>query len=773
MKRNYFVLLVLAAALFSLVGCNGNVSEIGKVNISIDSSIPKGIESISMDTVEYHIVMKKGSSSEDVVLDTVVPLSNAAYEGSFPVGNYIIAVYALNIDGLVIGSGTQDCTVTTGANSVTVNVHETTGDGTFKVSIQGNEGYTLKLQLFNADGSEVFSSDLTYADGKYVAEENLGNGFYRFTITRTDTNKVLIMDTCRIVAGYTTGLEAKFTLESDGTLEIINNIVKTPKITLSLSAAMLTKEESLTASAVVEDLKDYTCFWVVDGTKQGDAGSFPDLLLNMSAFGEGEHTVSFFVVKNSIVWSETKTFTVVDCITSIEVEGEVEFWVVGDVLVPYELEVHLFANDVERANYKVAWLHSVIFFNEKSVLTCTLKGIEGYSYYFDVQKNDSKGRTVVYIVIDRDIPNCGYIDFSFTQRFVLGDSSTRAAYIDTKNTQIGTGFGPYGANNGLVNVVNGMSNRRIKVEPDTYSFHGTTCGSNDPYYNVNVSPSSVVVGAEEAASMVLTHRPYSTVRFEFPEDVSGLNFFGYANGDAFYNLSEGNGFTAEFGTGDYKFELYRTDNQYEYKFVATANLVDGENSVNLAKEAISYEDTAVTVGTSRYSVEIDSNGFAFPENLKVLYRIKNGSSEEYGKLGVFDSIPQKENSVVGGTLGICLVREGSFAIEAASSIEGDVTRIVLKLVLANDVEPAIGNLVYDFDFTDEYSGKCPIIWLDNERYLIELSGKPTAVKLIPGAYRRGGSHAYWGGNNDKWVFVKTGFTAVSRQEVVIHLVSER
>lgn len=164
MKRNYFVLLVLAAALFSLVGCNGNVSEIGKVNISIDSSIPKGIESISMDTVEYHIVMKKGSSSEDVVLDTVVPLSNAAYEGSFPVGNYIIAVYALNIDGLVIGSGTQDCTVTTGANSVTVNVHETTGDGTFKVSIQGNEGYTLKLQLFNADGSEVFSSDLTYAD---------------------------------------------------------------------------------------------------------------------------------------------------------------------------------------------------------------------------------------------------------------------------------------------------------------------------------------------------------------------------------------------------------------------------------------------------------------------------------------------------------------------------------------------------------------------------------------------------------------------------------
>ena len=64
MKRNCLVLLVLAVVMLSIVGCNGNVSEAGRVSISIDSSIPKGLESISMDTVEYGIVMRKGSSSE-------------------------------------------------------------------------------------------------------------------------------------------------------------------------------------------------------------------------------------------------------------------------------------------------------------------------------------------------------------------------------------------------------------------------------------------------------------------------------------------------------------------------------------------------------------------------------------------------------------------------------------------------------------------------------------------------------------------------------------
>lgn len=758
MKRNYLVLLLLVAVLVSFVGCNSNVSETGKVKISVSSSIPKGIESISMDTIEYGIVMRKGSSSEDVVLDTVVPLSNAAYEGSFPVGNYVITVYALNRDGLVIGSGTQDCTVTTGANSVTVNVHETTGDGTFKVSIQGNEGYTLRLQLFKADGDEVFSSDLTYEDGKYATEKNVANGFYRFTITRTDTNKDLIMDTCRIVAGYTTGLEAKFTLESDGTLKIVNDIVKTPKIALSLSSTTLSKEDSLKVSAVVEDLKDYTCFWVVDGTKQGDAGLYADLSLNMTSFEEGEHTVSFFVVKNSLVWSESKTFSVVDRITSIEVEGEVEFWVVGDVLIPSDVNISMLAESKEIAMFHSNLLHIVRNFEERTNLSFDVKNTGEYCYYLEIYKEE-QGKTIIYVVLDREVQNCGYVEFSFNQRYTLDQYSSIAFMLCSSEFR------------GLVTITNDMSSRVVKVEEGSYS-QGSHIGCNSKVYCCNIEPSEVVVSAGEAVKVDVTNRPYSTTKFEFPEDVSGMEFIGYANGEAFdWMLTKDNDFTMDWFTGEYSFELY-SETIGDYRFVGSANLVDGENTVVLTKEAILYESTAAVVATANYSVEIDTNGFVFPGNLEVLYRIESGNSKEYGKLGVFDSVLQKENSVVGGALGICLVRGGAFAIEADSSTDGDVTKIVLKLVPANGVKPVKGNLVYDFDFTDEYSGKYPIIWLDNERYLIELSGKPDTVKLIPGIYGGGGSLSHGGENNDKWVFAH-GFTAVSGQEVEIHLVNER
>ena len=760
MKRNYLVLLLLVAALVSFVGCNSNVSETGKVKISVSSSIPKGIESISMDTVEYGIVMRKGSSSEDVVLDTVVPLSNAAYEGSFPVGNYVITVYALNRDGLVIGSGTQDCTVTTGANSVTVNVHETTGDGTFKVSIQGNEGYTLRLQLFKADGDEVFSSDLTYEDGKYATEKKVANGFYRFTITRTDTNKVLIMDTCRIVAGYTTGLEAKFTLESEGTLKIVNDIVKTPKIALSLSSTTLTKEDSLTVSAVVEDLKDYTCFWVVDGTKQGDAGLYADLSLNMTSFEEGEHTVSFFVVKNSLVWSESKTFSVVDRITSIEVEGEVEFWVVGDVLIPSDVNISMLAESKEIAMFHSNLLHIVRNFEERTNLSFDVKNTGEYYYYLEAHKEE-QGKTIIYVVLDREVQNCGYVEFSFNQRYTLDQYSSIAFMLCSSEFR------------GLVTIANDMSSRVVKVEEGSYS-QGSHIGCNSKVYCCNIEPSEVVVSAGEAVKVDVTNRPYSTTKFEFPEDVdlTRISFSGYANGEAFdWLLTKDNDFTMDWFTGEYSFELY-SETIGDYRFVGSANLVDGNNTVNLAKESIPYKDVGVEIQTSSCSITVDTNGFVFPEYLKALYRIGDGEDAKFGFLGALSDELFVNNTSKGDVLSVYVVRGTSFFVEASSSVEDDVTKIVLKLVPSNGVEPAIGNLVYDFDFTDEYSGKYPIIWLDNERYLIELSGKPDVVKLIPGVYGKGGSVRHGGEKNDKWVFVKTGFTAVEGKELEIHLSDE-
>lgn len=766
MKKYALISIFILVALFSFVACNNDMNESGHFSISINSGISKGLESISMDTVEYHIVICKETSG-DVAMESTIPSSSTQCKGSLPFGIYTVSIDALNADGVVIGSGSSNLSVGTGSSTVVVNIVEKSGNGTFKVSIVGNEGYNLEVKLLDSNDNKVESLSLTYSDGRYASEVEVPNGFYKFVVTRTDTNKVLRMDSLRIVAGQTTLFEAEYVLGSNFLFDVSNDIVSTPRISLSLDKSILTKDESLVAKAVVESLSDFNCYWVVDGIEQGSAGPYSDLNLDMVDFGYGEHEVSLFIVKGALIWSESTTFELLDRNLSLDVEGDVEFWVVGDVLIPSDLEVVLLCDGVESLSFDSSSLHSVKSFAEKTSVSCGLTGADGFVYYLEAHGSESD-RTIVYIVVDRLIPNCGYIDFVFNQRFRIGDRASMAACFEIADAQVES------SKFGLVNLVNGESHRIVKVVPGTYTLYSAD-GHDIPYYNLDYSQPSVVVGEGETVQKTISNQPYATVRFVFPPDVAGRRFSGLAinQDDSFMpSIRLDDGFTTDIGVGSWEFELSDLDNPYEFRYVASAVLVDGENEVELTEKSVEYYDSGLAIDTSEYTVSIDTNGFAFPDRMTVYCRIEGEGDKSYLTIYAFKPSGVVGNSISGGKLSFSIVNGDRFTFEASSVVENSVANVTLKLVPKNG-EFATGKLTYNFEFNEEYYGKCPSLSLDGVPYLIVLNETPTEVKLIPGTYCNAGGYLRGDGeNNGKWVLVEEPrIVAAAGEDVSINLVN--
>jgi raffinose/stachyose/melibiose transport system substrate-binding protein len=311
MKRIVFVLSILAA-IICLVGCSQDTSaQFGTLEINIKADVSKGIQAMSMETVSYNVTVK--DSSESVVFLSSGK-AQTSYTVSLSVGTFTVYVEALNSEGDVIGTGSSVVSVAAGqVSSCSITVSELTGTGTFDISITANEGYPLAYSIKSADGTEVKSGSLAYDNGTYHASESLANGFYTFTIIRTDTNKVLKTDSLRIIKDKSVSYSATFQFMTDGSIVIINEITSTPTISISLSSTTPRPGDILTATASLSGITaGYTCFWAVDGVPLSEAGEYENLEYEISDSAEGEHEVSLFVIEDPIIWSESKSFSVSD-----------------------------------------------------------------------------------------------------------------------------------------------------------------------------------------------------------------------------------------------------------------------------------------------------------------------------------------------------------------------------------------------------------------------------------------------------------------------------
>ena len=307
MKKVLLVFIITIMALF--VACDNNsVVQMGSLIVQIDSNVSRGLQAVSMETASYSIVIK--NASNEIVLSNSSSLETT-YTLSAPAGLYTAEVQALNADGTVIGSsGLVECSIVAGEiNSLTVVVSEIGGNGNFSIAITGNEGYPLAYSIKNASGTEIKAGSLAYAAGFYSAEQELANGFYTFTIRRTDIDKVIKNDSVRIINGQTVSYEAEFRFLSDGSITIINEIVSTPSISLHLNSETLSSAGTLTVSADISGIQNYTSYWTLDEEPLGEAAAYADLELDLDTLEGGEHTVALFVSSGNVAWSESAVFS--------------------------------------------------------------------------------------------------------------------------------------------------------------------------------------------------------------------------------------------------------------------------------------------------------------------------------------------------------------------------------------------------------------------------------------------------------------------------------
>ncbi|HAN42797.1 MAG TPA: hypothetical protein DCP98_05150 [Sphaerochaeta sp.] len=313
--KSFAIFLLFMSFLLAFSSCSNEVTigREGTLVVNFGGSESRGIlPTISMVTASYTITIKD-SAGTNVIDPTTIGSNATSATFRLPAGNYTVNVDAKNTDGTVIGGGSQSVSVTAGGeNSVTVNISECEGDGVFAISIQANSGYSLKLNIYNNLNEVKYSKDLIYSEGSYITDStvSLSNGFYRFEIVRSDTGKAIKNDSVRVVKGVTSTYSATFTFASDGSVTIVNEMINIPAIEITLQKETFSVTETLTATASISGISDFTSCWYMDGVAIGSYSDYSDLSYSLENCEAGDHEIALFVKNSQVMWSESVSFSV-------------------------------------------------------------------------------------------------------------------------------------------------------------------------------------------------------------------------------------------------------------------------------------------------------------------------------------------------------------------------------------------------------------------------------------------------------------------------------
>ena len=185
---------------------------------------------------------------------------------------------------------------------------------------------------------------------------------------------------------------------------------------------------------------------------------------------EGEHEIALFATDNTKVWSESKTFIVGarSYPTSVMVSGDIEVFVTSNVLVPRSTKLDIDIKSSMLHRQASVWcFHIYETLDEETEITVGNVGEEGYFAYIETEYDNTNNRTIVYVVIDKDIENPAYLTLKFQHEFVLGDGQTVGPWIH----KMVDGESVF---DGMIMVSNSKEDRTLKVEPGDYEYYSNS-----------------------------------------------------------------------------------------------------------------------------------------------------------------------------------------------------------------------------------------------------------------------------------------------------------
>ena len=185
--------------------------------------------------------------------------------------------------------------------------------------------------------------------------------------------------------------------------------------------------------------------------------------------------------------------------TEIEVSGDIELWIIGDVLIPWDLEVdYSIGNSINSSFGEIG--HRVYSLGDTPLsLSCDVN-YSDYGYYLKEEYNELTGRTDVYIVIDKSIKDPAYLAIEVEKDYQLGEHELYGHWFYSTNTAIEETL-TENRNRGLFPLTNINGVRIIKVEPDTYTAPSLFYRTLPEHFDTQVSKYSVTVASGETEEL--------------------------------------------------------------------------------------------------------------------------------------------------------------------------------------------------------------------------------------------------------------------------------
>ena len=626
MKRNLYVVVALLVLIFLSVSCENNImTETGSLEIKIDNTV-RGLEpniSLKTDTYRITVTAPNGESGEY----SLSPNAEFGTLKGLMVGTWNIKVEALNLNGDVIGEGTEKVNIEKDKiNSVSVIVKEVSGEGTLTVTIAGNNPnnstYSLSIKKNNSGTlEEVTKVDFTNVNGVLKAEVSLDNGFYSFQIESSSSKETVpAPEAVRIVKGDSISVEYEIQTSEmgDGKLTIVDAIVPTPSLKLKLSSSLLKEGDSLTVTA--EGMVG-TFEWFLD--KKKIEGAVTNTVTIDSLSVQGEYEITCIVHDSaSIIWSESKSFEVHSKDyrpQSVTLKGSVEFYLASDVLVPRGLYyVNLYDGGSRARNIR----HYINYYEDEATFTCSLDEEftnEGYYYYFETEYLESENKTLVLIVIDKELESYGYLNITNETNY---DLTPYNKYV-----------GKFICRNGYIPILPYNKGRTIKLEVGTYepNNYGYT-GDNVGFVWPKMSKDYISIKEGETTELK-AYSTYGTITFENSNFKEGETYWVYLMNGANYNRTR---FRAEQG----KLKVNIDSSRYSYDkilivnvnnpdcYYETTEVVSNGNSITVPVEntAMNYVDSGVNIPAGRVVVDADPRVLIGRDTSFVFWNIKNGDN---------------------------------------------------------------------------------------------------------------------------------------------------